>query len=413
MSMALSLKVWTLLAQLALAGLGVQGRQITIKNSCKGTVYAAYAGQGGTVTGSEPGWEMAQGASTTIDAPETWNNARIWARTGCGAGGTNCIIGKCASNTVTCDGTEFGTTGATLAEFTFGAYETYDVSIVDGFNLPMAITPSGGTAGTCDVASCGTTKDILANCDPILVYPAGSETIWSCQSACGAGIQFSALDSGAFDPNDSPTCCTGSAWANNCPTSNIPFYAPYKAMCEEGYIYAKDDPNGGAHGCIGPSYLVEFCPGGVGAGISPSGVAAKAQATGGAIVGGTVGGGGGSDSANNGDNTSQGAVAPTSTAAVVPTSTSAAAPAVVTSSAPAEVPAASTSTAGRGGGSHGGDDHYTGVEEFVTYTPQTETKTITRDGTVVVQVWVTETARKRAEATTVKRLVTSDEVGED
>ena len=188
-------------------------------------------------------------------------------------------------------------------------------------------------------------------------------------------------------------------------------------------VLKNSDPNGGAHGCTGPSYAVEFCPGGVGAGISPSGVPAKAQATGGAIVGGTPGGSGSSNGPNNGDDTSQ-AVAPTSTAAVVSTSpaavaptsssTSAAAPGVVTSSEPAEAPAASTSTAGgRGGGSYGGGNHYTGVKEVATDTAETETKTITRDGTVVIQVWVTETARKRAKATTVKRLVAIDKVDEE
>ena len=67
--------LWALLAQLAITGLCAQARQITIKNSCAGTVYAAYAGQGGTVTGAEPGWEMAQGDTTTLDAPETCTSA--------------------------------------------------------------------------------------------------------------------------------------------------------------------------------------------------------------------------------------------------------------------------------------------------------------------------------------------------
>ncbi|KAI5318194.1 hypothetical protein L3X38_037902 [Prunus dulcis] len=45
---------------------------------------------------------------------------------------------------------------ATLAEFNIpagGGQDFYDVSLVDGFNLPMSVTPQGGT-GDCNTATC-------------------------------------------------------------------------------------------------------------------------------------------------------------------------------------------------------------------------------------------------------------------
>lgn len=52
----------------------------------------------------------------------------------------------------------------TLAEFTLGGYagnDFYDVSLVDGFNIPMKIRPQGGS-GSCRVTSCK--SDVNAVC---------------------------------------------------------------------------------------------------------------------------------------------------------------------------------------------------------------------------------------------------------
>ncbi|RXK38155.1 hypothetical protein M231_04529 [Tremella mesenterica] len=386
-------------------GIRVEGRQVTVKNSCGGTVYAAYAGQGGQVTGvngavAPGGWEMAGGASTVLNVPEGWHNARIWARTGCQSGGGGCQVGACKSGSVTCDGAEYGTTGATLAEFTLvPTYETYDVSMVDGYNIPMAITPSGGTSGTCSVASCGTTTDILTDCDPNLVFPKGSSEIWSCQSACGAGIEFASLHTGTFDPANSPTCCNGN-WANDCPTSNIPYYAALKENCQMGYVYAKDDANNGALNCNGPSYFVEFCPGGKGAGINPSGISPKTLDSGGTIVGGSSSSGSGSSNSSSGSGSESGASEPavpvsTSTYAQVGATTP---PAVPTTSVPVGGGGGASSSVvagGGGGGGGGGGRHSHGG--YALDVGGDGTTTITQGNTVVVEVTQTEVVTARNE----------------
>nr|KIR86251.1 hypothetical protein I308_03195 [Cryptococcus tetragattii IND107] len=57
--------------------------------------------------------------------------------------------------------------------------DSYDISIVHGYNLPMEITSSDPS---CAKGSCGTETDILTQCDPSLVYPKNSDKIYSCNS---------------------------------------------------------------------------------------------------------------------------------------------------------------------------------------------------------------------------------------
>ncbi|TYJ57676.1 hypothetical protein B9479_001530 [Cryptococcus floricola] len=260
-------------------------RKITVNNKCSSSLYLAVGGQGGNVTKSDGsaqpgGWEQEPGEYTFI-APDGWNNARIWARTGCEKSGDSldCIIGACTAGTIECDGTEFGTAGATLAEFTLNGYsgqDSYDISIVDGYNLPVTITPSDSS---CTRSSCGAETDILTQCDPYLAYPQGNDKIYSCNSACGNSFQFQDLTSGAFisaDTDNSPVCCRqgGDGVASeDCPNTYIPFYKTMKSMCQDGYVYADDDLYEGAvFSCAGTddlSYTVTFCPSGDGAGLDP------------------------------------------------------------------------------------------------------------------------------------------------
>ncbi|KAI3837990.1 hypothetical protein MKW92_038637, partial [Papaver armeniacum] len=85
-------------------------------------------------------------------APAGWSG-RIWARTGCStdsSGRLTCATADCASGAVECNGAG-AIPPATLLEFTLngdGGKDFYDVSNVDGFNLPASITPQGGCSST-------------------------------------------------------------------------------------------------------------------------------------------------------------------------------------------------------------------------------------------------------------------------
>ena len=118
-------------------------RTVTLVNRTRETIWpAAWPGSSTGVTG----WRLAPGATLRFTVPEHWN-ARLWGRTGCrfdAAGRGSCITGDCGGR-LQCRG--WGAIPATLAEYDLDAYDHldfYDVSMVDGSNLPMYITTVGG-----------------------------------------------------------------------------------------------------------------------------------------------------------------------------------------------------------------------------------------------------------------------------
>jgi hypothetical protein len=120
-------------------------RTITLVNHTSETIWpAATPGSTAGVTG----WTLKPGATVSFTVPHNWN-ARLWGRTGChfGAGGSGgCRTGDC-EGLYQCPG--WGTIPATLAEYDMDAYDGldfYDISMVDGSNLPMYTTPISGEA---------------------------------------------------------------------------------------------------------------------------------------------------------------------------------------------------------------------------------------------------------------------------
>ncbi|WVQ93099.1 hypothetical protein IAU59_000163 [Kwoniella sp. CBS 9459] len=262
-------------------------RQITVNNKCPAPIYVSIGSPSGGALAADgspqPASWMQQVGEYEFTVPDDWKDGRVWAQTGCDSatGTPNCKIGNCGGGV--CDGKQYGTPGATLAEFGFSGYagqDFYDISMVDGYNLPMQIDVQGGN---CPTASCGVQQDIIEICDPSLVYPKGSNKMYSCGSACIAGVQFQQGTSGSLvsaDMADTPVCCqhagVGVA-ATDCPNTYIPFYKQMKELCHDGYIYPKDDMYPGSilacPGSGNPSYTVTFCPNGVGAGLNPPDVA--------------------------------------------------------------------------------------------------------------------------------------------
>ncbi|KAI9636779.1 thaumatin family-domain-containing protein [Dioszegia hungarica] len=263
-------------------------RKITIDNQCKGTVWPAIQvewpknappGPNPTKMDGSPqpfGWKQPPG-KYSFQVPDDWTRSRIWARTGCKDDGTGCKIGGCASGGQ-CNGRDWGGSGGTLAEFTLLTTKTihqstdnYDVSMVDGFNLPMTISHSAG----CETASCGVGAghDILTMCDSRLAYPPGSDVVWGCVSPCNVGKQLSP----AFSGENSVWCCNQNGVAispqTRCDKKDIPFYTKYKPHCQKAYVFPADDnyhdPDA-VFMCNKPGdFTITLCPGGIGEGTAP------------------------------------------------------------------------------------------------------------------------------------------------
>lgn len=180
------------------------------------------------------------GQSAIFTTPPGWGG-RIWGRTGCNFdknGTGTCQTGGCGS-TLLCTGP--GNPPASIAEFTLsGETNFYDVSLVDGFNLPLTVTPVNGK-GNCSIAGCD--NDLRTNCPPELTLKSDGKNI-ACRSACNV-----------FESDE--YCCKG-MYSN--PVTCLPtnYSRIFKAACPSAYSYAFDDPTS-IITCSTSDYIVTFC----------------------------------------------------------------------------------------------------------------------------------------------------------
>jgi hypothetical protein len=134
------------------------------------------------------GWALPVGAAVSFAVPQGWNG-RVWGRTGChfGGGEGHCATGDCDGR-FQCRG--WGNIPATLAEYnldSFAGLDFYDVSMVDGSNLPMYIRVIHGEADrSVDANGClalgvCTSK---VRCPKALRVPRGSRDPVGCISPC-------------------------------------------------------------------------------------------------------------------------------------------------------------------------------------------------------------------------------------
>ena len=119
---------------------------MTFINRMKQTIWVA-ASPDASHPMARTGWVLRPGHRVTVIVPNRWNG-RFWGRTGCvfHGGRGHCQTGDCAGR-LQCQG--WGTIPATLAEYDLDAWDNldfYDVSMVDGSNLPMYIYPTTGHA---------------------------------------------------------------------------------------------------------------------------------------------------------------------------------------------------------------------------------------------------------------------------
>uniref|UniRef100_A0A0E0PG47 Thaumatin-like protein n=1 Tax=Oryza rufipogon TaxID=4529 RepID=A0A0E0PG47_ORYRU len=211
-------------------------RVFTIINQCKTMVWPAVT-PGESFGGG--GFALKPGQSMVFTAPVGWSG-RIWGRTECDfdqAGNGSCATGSCGSE-LKCGGS--GATPATLAEFTLATKDFYDVSLVDGFNLPMVVRPLNGE-GNCSVAGCD--GDLRDSCPSELSKKVNGRTV-ACRSACDV-----------FDTDQ--YCCRG--MYGNPSTCQPTFYSKkFKAACPTAYSYAYDDPTS-IFTCSNADYTITFC----------------------------------------------------------------------------------------------------------------------------------------------------------
>ncbi|ONK69505.1 uncharacterized protein A4U43_C05F23640 [Asparagus officinalis] len=217
---------------------------LTISNNCPHIIWPGTLAGSGTPQLPWTGFKLDPGHSVQIPAPSGWSG-RIWARTGCKFDGTGtgaCQTGDCGGK-MRCNGVG-ALPPATLFEITLGKgkdQDFYDVSLVDGYNLPIYAAPRGG-GGSCNATGCA--SDLNSSCPKELQVEDDSGVV-ACKSACEAF----GLDQ---------YCCSGQ-FAN--PTTCKPsFYSTiFKTACPRAYSYAFDDRTS-TFTCKASDYNIVFCP---------------------------------------------------------------------------------------------------------------------------------------------------------
>ena len=197
-----------------------------ITNNCTYTVWAAAVPGGGRQLNPQESWPLDVDAGTT--------GGRIWARTGCNfdfSGHGRCQTGDCGG-LLRCQA--YGAAPNTLAEYAlnqFGNKDFFDISLVDGFNVPMEFSPTSNWR-TCGIKCAA---DINGQCPNELKAPGG------CNNPC------------AVFKTD-PYCCN----SGSCGPTNYSRF--FKDRCPDAYSYPMDDQTSTFTCEGGSNYKVVFCP---------------------------------------------------------------------------------------------------------------------------------------------------------
>lgn len=302
-------------------------RQFTFINYCAQDLYI---GAQGNPLPAGGGFKLVAGQTQAFTIAGNTQAARFWPRTGCGldaSGHLSCETGDCplppAGYTGSNDGTQCvdgsaqvgGNPPATIAEFTLGGSgpqanfpDFYDISLVDGFNVPIEVVPldGSGVQGTGNF-SCGTSACKAfdcANVPPELQIKNQAGEIIACSSICIAvnnatqralfpsslGAIWTGTDPVLGHPMKDLVCCTcgdgnGGCASPTCEYGCSPYNTPsaselggkcdvntwplasdgqhyqtaFSSQCPQAYSWQFDDTQA-TFQCVAPDYQISFCP---------------------------------------------------------------------------------------------------------------------------------------------------------
>ncbi|GLT38942.1 hypothetical protein SLA2020_131570 [Shorea laevis] len=243
--MSSSLIFFPLLYILASFSITADGEQLIVVNNCNESVWPGILGGAGHATPERGGFHLGSGEEVVFDVPQKWSG-RIWGRQGCSFnknGKGSCDTGDCGG-LLHCKGM-VGVPPFTVVEMTLGSSSSplhfYDVSLVDGFNLPVSMKPVGGGIG-CGSASCEVDLNV---CCPSALEMKSKGKVVGCKSACLA------MRSAKY-------CCTGE-YGNPKTCKPTLFAHLFKAICPKAYSYAFDDSSS-LNKCRASRYVITFCP---------------------------------------------------------------------------------------------------------------------------------------------------------
>lgn len=283
---------------------------LKITNLCGETIWPALLSQQGTGPGTG-GFELKPGESRNLTTGPDWQG-RVWGRTNCsfnaaGNGASNlngnngagqaCATGDC-NGQLSCVGS--GNTPCTLAEFLLtgganGKQTFYDLSLVDGYNIPMGIKYIPGNSSVLQQippnltnCACIATSGLLsdqASSTTNSTYPLPYNTKttnsdltrwcpWDLQlnppTKPGDGVYpypddniqrpiFQPCLSACARTNSPSDCCTGSYDSPQACKASL-YSSQAKSVCPDAYSYAFDDTTSTFIIPSGGGFEIIFCP---------------------------------------------------------------------------------------------------------------------------------------------------------
>ncbi|KAJ3667168.1 hypothetical protein Zmor_002569 [Zophobas morio] len=222
--------------------------EFQILNREIGDIWVGIQGNPGHAHLNSGGFVLRPGQRVSVHSSANWAG-RFWARTWCNPNTRHCDTGDCG-NKLECNGAG-GVPPASLAEITLkghGGLDYYDVSLVDGFNIMVAIEPLGargdGSRYSCTKSAC---QVRLNDVCPDRLKVRNSQAVIACNSACNAFNTDQYCCRGAYG---TPETCKSSTWPENYPKF-------FKDRCPDAYSYAYDDHKS-TFTCKANAYLVTF-----------------------------------------------------------------------------------------------------------------------------------------------------------
>lgn len=208
-------------------------KQIHISNNCKDTVTVGVLTNGKSASSPEQSFDLTPGSSQTISKSEKWGG-RVWGRHDCSGNGNKGCGVPGANNP------------ASLAEFFFkgmAGKDFYDISLVDGYNLPMSINPEKGSSSN-GKYSCGSPSCKVPQCPSDYAIKDSSGNVVGCQTTCSKDNTDESCCRGA---HDDPNKCKPDSHSEN-----------LKKACPDAYSFAYDDQTS-TFECGVDKYEVKFC----------------------------------------------------------------------------------------------------------------------------------------------------------
>ncbi|CAI5448434.1 unnamed protein product [Caenorhabditis angaria] len=188
--------------------------------------------------------KLNSGEIKNITVADNWLQGQIWAQTGCDEN-MNCETGSYSleKNEICSKNRPFPP--VTIAEFTLkGANDEdfYDVSLVNGYNVPITIETIGGTGNNCGKSG-ECVQDLNEICPDEFAVRRDNLTI-GCKTSC------------LIHQNDEECCENQYANFESCSltkTSKL-----FKNSCPGTYSFEFDDVQS-TFTCIGANYFIKFC----------------------------------------------------------------------------------------------------------------------------------------------------------